>query len=211
MNINPTLYLYSASPRRGALLKRIGIKYSSFPVDADESIPDGYSSDEIVLRIAMRKLSAGIAAEASHSEVWGLAADTLVEGPDGLLGKPENKDEAVDMLRSLSGICHMVHTGIAVYSPTGIPDGEIRSQAQTTMVEFRNLSEQEIDDYIEYGEWKGVAGAYRIQERGSTLVKRIDGLWSTVVGLPLSTLYGILSAMSYPFGLTPDGRVTLRS
>jgi len=259
------LFLYSASPRRGELLRRIGIDFVPFPVDADESIPGDRSSGEIVSIIARRKLEAGIKAHPSHGDFWGLAADTLVQGPEGLLGKPETEEKAVSMLQSLSGLTHKVYTGIAVYSPEkengnecyhtpgpspgpGVaqatpcsaaePQGmkpyfpgthsdqgsyrrrkprndpdrmnkftplislgnQIRSFSHVTAVEFRKLSDKDIDNYIKTGEWKGVAGAYRIQERGATLVEGIDGLWSTVVGLPLSPLYGILTAMSYPFG-----------
>ncbi|RKX78710.1 MAG: septum formation protein Maf [Spirochaetes bacterium] len=196
----PKLYLYSASPRRGELLRRIGIDFIPFPVVADESIPGDRSSDEIVSIIAKRKLEAGIQAHPSHGDYWGLAADTLVQGPEGLMGKPETAEDAASMLQLLSGITHRVYTGIAVYSPEKEAEIQIRSISHATTVEFRKLSEKDIKNYILTGEWKGVAGAYRIQERGATLVDRINGLWSTVVGLPLSPLYGILTAMSYPFG-----------
>jgi len=200
LNGPPKLYLYSASPRREELLRRIGINFIPFPVIADESSPGYRSSDEIVSIIARRKLVSGIRAHPSHGDFWGLAADTLVQGPEGLLGKPETAEDAASMLQSLSGITHKVYTGIAVYSPEKEAEVQIRSISHATAVEFRKLSEKDIKNYIFTGEWKGVAGAYRIQERGAALVDRINGLWSTVVGLPLSPLYGILTEMSYPFG-----------
>ncbi|MCK5736746.1 MAG: Maf family protein, partial [Spirochaetaceae bacterium] len=131
------LYLYSASPRRGELLKRIGIEYMSKPVDVDESFSQVLSSQEIVLRIAMKKLNAGLEADLSHLKNWGLAADTLVEGPTALIGKPENSDEAESMLRSLSGIIHTVHTAIAVYSPLKTSENHIRSLVHSSQVAFR--------------------------------------------------------------------------
>ncbi len=200
VNGSAKLLLYSASPRRGELLRRIGIDFIPFPVDADESIPADRTSGEIVSIIARRKLDAGIRSYQSHGDVWGLAADTLVEGQGGLLGKPETAGKAASMLKSLSGITHRVYTGIAVYSPENKGGIQIRSFSHSTSVKFRKLSEKDIKNYVETGEWKGTAGAYRIQERGATLVEGIVGLWSTVVGLPLSPLYGILTAMSYPFG-----------
>ncbi len=196
----PLLYLYSVSPRRMDLLNQLGIHYESFPIDSDESIPEGRSSQEVVVIIAMRKLEAGILAVPAHSEAWGLAADTLVEGPSGLLGKPRDVLDAAAMLHSLSGITHDVHTGIAVYSPRQTSVEEAQSLVHTTKVTFKNLTDSDVSSYIRTCEWEDVAGAYRIQGRGASLVEKIDGLWSTVVGLPLSPLYGILTAMSYPFG-----------
>jgi len=187
-------------------LDRLGIPHVVIPVEADESVTERLPAQEVVVEIAIRKLEAGLAGGPSRSTVWGLAADTLVESPSGLLGKPEDSPAAAAMLRSLSGITHEVHTGIAVYTPLsadskkGNAKKSICSLVHSTKVTFRQLSEQDIATYIRGGEWEGVAGAYRIQERGASLVEKIDGLWSTVVGLPLSPLYGILSAMSYPFG-----------
>jgi septum formation protein len=206
VSTTPRLNLYSTSPRRRELLERLGIPHIVIPVDVDESITERIPAQEVVVEIAVRKLQAGLAGDSSRRTAWGLAADTLVEGPSGLLGKPEDSAAAAAMLRSLSGITHEVHTGIAVFTPLS-PDS-IRGSAKkgicslvhSTKVTFRQLSEQDIAAYIRCGEWQGVAGAYRIQDRGASLVERIDGLWSTVVGLPLSPLYGILSAMSYPFG-----------
>ncbi len=197
---HPLFYLYSTSPRRSDLLNQLGIQYKLFPIDVDENIPEGRPSHEVVVIIAMRKLEAGMKAVPAHSEAWGLAADTLVEGPSGLLGKPRNALEAAAMLHSLSGISHDVHTGIAVYSPRQPSVEETQNLVHTTKVTFKNLSDADVSSYIRTGEWKDVAGAYRIQGRGASLVEKIDGLWSTVVGLPLSPLYGILTAMSYPFG-----------
>lgn len=196
----PTLHLYSGSPRRQELLNSLGVPFKVLPVHADESIPAGRSSESVVADIAGRKLRAGIRSFDSDGSVWGLAADTLVEGPSGLMGKPGNEKEAVEMLRALSGITHRVYTGIAVYSPLKQPGGETRVLTNCTKVSFRKLTEKDLEVYIRSGEWKGVAGAYRIQEKGAFLLEKIEGLWSTVVGLPLSPLYGILSAMSYPFG-----------
>jgi len=194
------LNLYSTSPRRQELLERLGISFKSVPVDADESVPDGLSPEQVVVVIARRKLEAGLAANPDTGKFWGLGADTLVEGPAGLLGKPGNKDDAAAMLRSLSGVWHSVYTGIAVFSPDKTGSAATRDLVHSTTVKFRKLTDDEISAYILTDEWQGVAGAYRIQGRGALLIEAINGLWSTVVGLPLSPLYGILSAMSYPFG-----------
>lgn len=194
----PEVYLYSESLRRQELLSRLGIPFKAYPANADESIPSDLSSEEVVTVIAGRKLEAGLERFDAEGKSWGLAADTLVEGPQGLLGKPGNEKEALKMLRSLSGITHRVYTGISVYSPLKQPRGKFRSLTNCTKVSFRTLTDKDLEIYIRSGEWEGVAGAYRIQEKGAFLVEKIEGLWSTVVGLPLSPLYGILSSMSYP-------------
>ena len=214
MNKKSVIYLYSASPRRSELLGNVGIEFLCFPVDADETIPDDSTPGESVRIISERKLKSGLEARKTHKRNWGLAGDTLVYGPRGPLGKPENREQAAEMLQSMSGTTHEVYTGIAVYSPD--PDfykgkENIRITHHSTSVTFRKLTEMEITAYLDTGEWEGAAGAYRIQGKGAFLINRIEGLWSTVVGLPLSPLYGILTAMSYPFGETPVGRVTNRS
>jgi len=200
MNETSSIRLYSASPRRAELLERMGIRYTSFPVKSDESVTGLSTSEGAVITIAERKLNAGIMSRKSHISYWGLAADTLVLGPEGFMGKPDSADEAAGMLRMLSGKTHRVITGFSVYSPGSNQGSMIQSSAHSTLVEFRDLSNKDISNYVESGEWKGVAGGYRIQQKGAFLINRIDGLWSTVVGLPLSPLYGILTAMSYPFG-----------
>jgi len=200
LNRKTQIYLYSSSPRRAELLSRAGINFLPFPVDADESLPSGCSREETVCTISRRKLDAGLRAEEKNRLSWGLAADTLVDGPEGFLGKPGNRKEASEMLRLLSGTTHRVYTGISVYSPDNIPGENPISISHSTDVEFRRLTRREITEYVNTGEWQGAAGAYRIQEKGAFLIRNINGLWSTVVGLPLSPLYGILTAMSYPFG-----------
>ena len=196
----PVIRLYSSSPRRRELMEQIGLPFEVHPVEADESISPGLESAEVVEDIAMRKLQAGMAEILPGESVWGLAADTLVEGPNGLMGKPSSREDAARMLRSLSGCIHTVHSGIAVHS-SGIPGPlNIRTTVHSTQVYLRRLEESDIRDYLDTGEWQEVAGAYRIQGRGAVLIDRIDGLWSTVVGLPLGPLYGILSGLSYPSG-----------
>jgi septum formation protein len=197
---DPSLFLYSASPRRSELLERLGIPFEVYSLNADETVTPGITPAEAVTEIARRKLDIGIEINEKGTHSWGIAADTMVEGPAGLLGKPENRGQAAQMLSLLSGKTHKVHTGIAVCSPERNGRQDIRCLSHSTAVTFITLSEADIDFYLGTGEWEGAAGAYRIQDRGAFLVKRIEGLWSTVVGLPLSPLYGILSAMSYPFG-----------
>lgn len=220
----PLIHLYSSSPRRLELMKKLDIPFDMIPSDADESIPGDTSPQESVIQIAARKLEVGLRGNPKHFVSWGIAADTLVEGSGRLLGKPSNAEEAAMMLSELSGRTHNVHTGLVVYAPfpsnekSLLPKdadkrpkesldsilsngfGTLRSLCHTTEVTFRALLKDEIQSYIHSGEWQGAAGAYRIQDKGAVLIDRINGLWSTVVGLPLGPLYGILAELSYPLG-----------
>ncbi len=199
ISTQPELTLFSASPRRRELLERWGLPFRVVPVDADESVPRGVPPYEVVQAIALRKLHAGMKTSGFSPETdWGLAADTLVEGPGGLLGKPAGRDEALEMLTALSGREHRVHSGFAVYAPAPPDAMTVRTGFHSTTVVFRALSTGEIHRYVATGEWEGAAGAYRIQQKGELLVEEIRGLWSTIVGLPLAPLYGILSELSYP-------------
>ena len=195
------ILLYSASPRRKELLEKAGLSLRIRPVDADEEPHPGLSPPQVVRDIAERKLQIGLSTFPPAGQEWALAADTLVEGPEGLLmGKPSDAGEAMDMIRALSGNRHQVHTGYALRVPEAPGSSAvIRSGVHSTVVFFRTLSEFEMQSYVASGEWNGAAGAYRIQDRGEILVSRIEGLRSTVAGLPLGPLYGILSELSYPF------------
>ncbi|MDF1569270.1 MAG: Maf family protein [Spirochaetaceae bacterium] len=196
----PEIRLYSASPRRSELLSRIGIPYIVDPVDIDETLPPNMNADDAVSFISKRKLAAGLKLSPENSLEWGLAADTLVEVDGIALGKPRDSQEAEAMLRSLSGRFHAVHTAVSLHAPAEDSDHPPMTSVHTTLVRFRELKSPEIRLYLSSGEWTGAAGAYRIQGLGAVFVDHIEGLWSTVVGLPLSPLYGMLATVSYPLG-----------
>ena len=112
-----------------------------------------------------------------------IAADTIVWAEGRVLGKPHGEDEAFKMLKALSGKTHEVYTGITL-----IKGGEALSCAECTKVEFRELNDDEINAYIATGEPMDKAGAYGIQGKASLMVKKIDGDYFNVVGLPLCLL-----------------------
>ncbi len=191
-NRYPEIRLFSGSPQRKALLERLDVPFEVCPVDADETLAEGASFTDAIKAVAGRKLREGLALYGG--DLWGLAADTLVESGGRLLGKPLNRSDARDMLWELSGKSHVVHTAFCVYSPE---TKLIESRCCTTEVVFRELSDFDIEYYVESGEWADAAGSYRIQALGEILAESINGLWSTVVGLPLGPVYGILLEMGY--------------
>ena len=179
---HPRLILASASPRRSALLSQIGLTFEIFPSEIEEPIPNKNLSPEKVTQ-KLAKLKARTVAE-RYTEGVVIGADTLVVFKKELLGKPKNREDAKSMLSRLSGKTHRVITGVALI--------DIKKKTETTWSEvtkvcFRELCADEIDNYIQSGEAKDKAGAYGIQGRGAAFVKRIDGCYFNVVGLPLAS------------------------
>ena len=172
------IILASTSPRRKELLSMAGIEYTCIPSDAEEIIPDDLPADKVPEHLSFIKADAVFR---SHPEDTVIGADTIVYVDGEILGKPKDKDDAFFMLKKLSGRTHTVFTGVTVISPAGR-----KSFTSSTEVEFYNLSDDEIQRYIETGEPMDKAGAYGIQGYGSILVKRICGDYFTVMGLPVA-------------------------
>ena len=187
------ILLASSSPRRKALFRQVGLPFRAVAprVDEERGLPDG--AVPRVRALATRKAMAVLPAPRFR---WVLGCDTLVEIDGQILGKPADREDAGRMLAALSGREHHVHTGLALYVAR---DDRWDVTSATTVVRFRDLDAMEIHRYLGCGEWRGVAGAYRIQGRGESLVDRIGGAYSNVVGLPLSLFCGILGINRYPF------------
>lgn len=176
------LLLASASSRRKELLELIGVLFQSASMDIDESVGENEAPAEYVLRLAREKAQAGIKA---FPDKVVLAADTTVLVEGDILGKPENEQQARDMLRQLSGSKHQVLTGIAVAKQI---EGALRIESQVVLTDvyFSMMNEQQIEQYIKTGEPMDKAGAYGIQGKAALFVERIEGSYSNVVGLPLA-------------------------
>lgn len=172
--------LASASPRRNELLKLIFDEFSVIPSKAEEIIPENIPHSEVPQYLAMLKAK-DIAQNNRDSLVIG--ADTIVLLNGKILGKPKNYDEAYSMLNSLSGNTHTVITGCAI-----IKGSKTLSFSTSTTVEFFPLSQREIEEYILSNEPFDKAGGYGIQGKGSLFVKKIDGDYFNVVGLPIALL-----------------------
>jgi septum formation protein len=194
----PTILLASASPRRRDTLRALGFPLHAEAMDIDESVADALPVRERVRRLAELK------AAAAHGKAWSgngpkprwiLGADTLVSLDGLVFAKAEDRAEAGRMLNALAGQTHQVYSGLALIDGY---TGAVHSMVSTTDVRFAPLSGQEIEAYLATDEWQGVAGAYRIQERASFFVERIEGSFSGVVGLPLREFYVILRQAAYP-------------
>ena len=172
--------LASKSPRRSEILKNAGIDFTVRVAYADETIPDGTKPEDAVVFLAARKAKA---VPREKDEVI-LGADTVVVLDGNILGKPKDKDDAFNMIKSLSGRVHSVFTGVCA-----IGDGISLTFAEETKVEFYPLSDKEIYDYINTNEPYDKAGAYGIQGLASKFIRGIEGDYFNVVGLPVSSIY----------------------
>ncbi len=178
------LILASRSPRRSELLKAAGISFEVLAADIDETPRPAENPARYVERLAIEKARA---VYQLRPDARVLGADTTVTIGGEILGKPVDEDDAVRMLRKLSGTVHDVHTGVALVSARGV-----RSAVETTRVWFSPMTDEDIAWYVATGEPVDRAGAYAIQGFASRFIPRIDGSYSNVVGLPVTVVSSIL-------------------
>lgn len=175
------IILASASPRRKELLSTAGIEFTVKVADVEEKIDDGLTPAEVVRSLALQKAQA---VADKNPEAIVIGADTIVVLDDVILGKPQSEENAVEMLTSLSGRSHTVYTGVAL-----IKGDKVRNFCEATQVEFYDLTKEDIDSYVATKDCMDKAGAYGIQTNGCVLIRKIDGDYFNVVGLPVSKVY----------------------
>lgn len=181
------VYLASKSPRRRKLLKQIGLTFKSTSVDLDEIILKGEMPARAAKRLALEKLE--LAKKKIKNGII-ITADTIVVLNKKIIGKPETEAEAVKLLKALSGNTHTVYTGFAVNNTV---NNRMILDFEKTAVTFNKLSSAMITEYVATGSPMDKAGAYGIQDDfGSVFVKKINGCYYNVVGLPIPKLYSAL-------------------
>ena len=172
------LILASASPRRKELLALAGFEFDVVTSSVDEIIDPELKPHELVVSLASQKAKA---VASKHTDKTVIGADTVVVLDGKVLGKPKNEQDAVDMLKALSGNIHEVYTG--VYLVNG---GKEKGFYECTKVKFCTLSDEQISAYVATGEPMDKAGSYGIQGKGCMLVEGIEGDYFNVVGFPVS-------------------------
>lgn len=192
----PRLVLASASPRRLALLRQVGLEPLVRPADLDERRRPGEDARAHVARLARGK--AATARARAGEVVVGADTEVVVDGEP--LGKPRDAAHAAALLARLSGRSHEVCGGVAVLSA----DGDVREVVVTTTVELAPLTPAAIAAYVATGEPFGKAGGYAIQGRAAAFVARIEGSYTNVVGLPLTEVLELLGAAGLPTPLRPE-------
>ena len=177
--------LASGSPRRVALLRQAGLSFTVVDPGPDRAWPGRAEARHGVRALALDKVRR---VAAGQPEALVIGADTIVVARGMRMGKPDNTEQAADMLQRLQGRTHEVWTGVAVMSGS-----EARTASVCTRVQFMRMSAEDIRDYVATREPLDKAGAYGIQGLGGMFVRRIDGDYSNVVGLPLPRLRQMLA------------------
>lgn len=202
MQTKPTskfIYLASRSPRRAQLLDQLGVAHRPLPgwgqgatgAEALESALDHELPMDYVQRVAGLKLQSALdrlnSADQAFRSTPILCADTTVALGHEILGKPETSEAAFEMLERLSGQTHRVFTAVCLShgASPNLVEGRYLSALSESVVEFDRLSDQQIADYVQSGEPMGKAGAYAVQGRAGAFIKRIEGSYSGIMGLPL--------------------------
>ena len=181
-----SLYLASGSPRRQELLAQLGVSFERIVTGIEEKRAEGESAQQCVSRLAREKAQAGVASVPRDLPVLG--ADTIVILNGEVLEKPRDADHAARMLHKMSGQTHQVMTAVALADRQHVLDCLV-----VTEVTFRVLTDDDIAAYIASGEPMDKAGAYGIQGLGGCFVRKINGSYHAVVGLPLVETYELLS------------------
>ena len=191
LNITKKIILASQSPRRVLLLKQMGIDCLVMPADIDETALSGELPSNYVLRLAKRKALV-IAAKQQAANLPILAADTTVALDNEIFGKPENAEDAFNMLKKLSNSTHQVHTAIALAF-----NGKCESALNTTQVTMMPLSDAMIMAYVATNEPMDKAGSYAIQGLAGNWIKRIEGSYTGVMGLPVHETAMLLNKIGF--------------
>ena len=187
----PHIILASQSPRRQALIERIGVGYEVLPVEVDETATPGEGAERFVLRMALEKARRGYTAAGTRAPALG--ADTVVVLDGEILGKPAGEGEATAMLGRLSGRSHRVLTGVALV------DDREATRLSVSQVTLREITAYERARYWASGEPADKAGAYAIQGRGGVFVEHIEGSCTGVMGLPLYETTLLLDELGIPW------------
>ena len=196
------LYLASGSPRRRELLEQIGVPFTTLPTVIDETPLPNEPAIDYVRRLACAKAQVGLASLAAPGAAVVLGADTSVVLDGRILGKPQDRADALAMLAALSGQAHEVLTAVALANSQRCEVRVVSSQ-----VSFRPLSATEIEAYWASGEPQDKAGSYAIQGLGAVFVADLHGSFSAVVGLPLCETAALLADFGIPCWQRPSETV----
>lgn len=185
LKTNHKLVLASASPRRKELLNMLALPFEVLTSEVEETSVQAHTMQDYVKGVALLK-TRDVAKKAANATIIG--ADTIVVYNQELLHKPKTREEAISHLLRLSNNKHSVMTAVAIIEP----DGKETTFVEETTVVFHRLSQELIEAYVDTGDPFDKAGGYGIQTIGTLLVKRIEGDYNNVVGLPLATLFSQL-------------------
>ena len=177
------IILASASPRRKSLMDVLGLNFEIKVSDCEENIDVSHNVHDIVMSLSLQKAQS--VAKTTDEKCIIIGADTVVSYGNEILGKPKNIDDAIRMLKLLSGKTHSVYTGFTIIDTS---DNSTITDYEKTDVKFRELTEKEIIEYVNTNDPLDKAGSYSIQGTASSFVEKLDGDYNNVVGLPIYKL-----------------------
>jgi septum formation protein len=192
-----SIILASGSLRRQEYFKLLGLPFNIFVTHIDENLTKQTDPEKLTAELAVKKVETAMEVMKAAPPKWICGADTVITLGKSIFGKPENHDEAAEMLKKLAGKQHTVFTSVALYNGN---TKNIDCRTASCKVEIAPMSEEEINWYLNTNEWQGVAGAYRLQGLASCFITQIKGSPSTVMGLPLREFYVMLRDNGYPYG-----------
>jgi septum formation protein len=191
------IILASSSPRRQEILKSLNIPFKVISPNIEETKPDDMSVYDAPEYFASQKVNAIIRQFPPEQAIgWVFGVDTAIIYNNKMYGKPQSIDEAKDFLKNFSGKTHEVISSIALFNGNL---NYLSTRVSKNSVTFKELTEKEIDWYLNTYEWHGVAGGYRIQGLAQCFITRIEGSFSSIVGLPIFEFYDILQEQGYSF------------
>lgn len=189
------IILASSSPRRQEILKSLKIPFRVITSNIDETLTSAIPLEEVPEFLATEKVYAVIKSLPPKQEIqWILGADTVIVFNDKIFGKPQTQEEAFNNIKLFQGKTHTVITSIVLYNGK---TKQTTTRTSKTDVTFTSMTDEEIQWYIDSGEWHGAAGGYRIQGTASIFITKVEGSYSGVIGLPIFELYDILKEQGY--------------
>jgi len=176
------IVLASSSPRRKEILEKTGLSFIVDPSNFEENMDQNLEAKELVKTLSLGKAK-DVAQRHPNSII--IAADVIITFEGKIFGKPKTKERTIEMLTEINGKCHSAITGFSIIDTT---NDKTVTKSVETKVYFRNLTAKEIENYVNSGESINCAGGYTIQGKGAMLIRKIDGDYYNVLGLPLCEL-----------------------
>lgn len=186
------LILASTSSARRALMDGLGLPYRAEAPGVEEDVSPTLSAREAVQVLAERKARA---VHARHPDAWVIGADQLVDVAGEVLSKPADRDAARRQLGKLLGHTHDICTGVCLVGPSG----HMAQALEVSRLTFYTVTAEELERYLDLGEWQGCAGSYRVEGAGQALLARLEGDRTNVQGLPMLTVVRMLREAGFPF------------
>ncbi|MDR1128702.1 MAG: Maf family protein [Treponema sp.] len=190
------IILASGSLRRQEYFRLMSLPFSIMPSNISESYTGKRNPQQITKELASRKVKRILEQLQGRSPPWICGADTAIALDGAILGKPSSRDDAAAMLKKLQGRDHEVVTAVALYNGR---EKKTDCRCVASTVSFAPLSPDDIEWYLNTGEWQEAAGSYKIQGLASCFITGIKGSYSGIVGLPLREFYVMLRDNGYPY------------